>query len=330
MRLAGSDRLRNNIEHRKSTGTTRLCQIFSINEGLFTPINSRDNSAERENIMAVKSIPIKDICLDAGTQQRPVDEDVMKKYAALMRDGAKFPPVSIVTDGKNNYLWDGAHRVRAALRNNDKYISANIENGSRRDAIYFSFSANKTNAFPRQPGTVKKIIEKILKDDEWAEMSQRGIADWVGCTQGFVSKIQAGLKKQTEDKKQADTKSYSIPSNTIESPLSEPEEGLARAKTVKVKRNGSEYDYTVPEKKVLDSTGKQVPEHLVKYFERANEYRQMIRELNGMLKTVREGKETGDLFYRFIKIHKWTMMPWASIIICRKNTYIQDSITIIF
>lgn len=61
-----------------------------------------------------------------------------------------------------------------------------------------------------------------------------------------------------------------------------------------------------PEKKVLDSTGKQVPEHLVTYFKRANEYRKMIKQLNDMLKTVRKGKEAGDLFYRFIKIENLT------------------------
>ncbi len=34
--------------------------------------------------MATKSIPIKDIRIDGGTQQRPVDDDVMRRYAALM------------------------------------------------------------------------------------------------------------------------------------------------------------------------------------------------------------------------------------------------------
>jgi len=61
-----------------------------------------------------------------------------------------------------------------------------------------------------------------------------------------------------------------------------------------------------PEKKVLDATGKQVPEHLVKFFERTNEFRQPIKQLNDMLKAVRKGKETGDLIYKFIKIENLT------------------------
>lgn len=241
----------------------------------------------------IKSVPIKDIVTDCKTQHRPVDDDVMRRYQALMADGVKFPPVSIVTDGKNFYLWDGFHRYFAHLRLNRKYILANIENGTRRDAIYFSFSANKENAFPRQPGTAKVIIEKIIKDDEWSKMSLREIADHVGVTERYVRKLQAELK--------------SYPRNSSEDkPHSKPKNQLSRAKTRTVKRGDSEYEMQVPEKKVLDSTGKQVPEHLVKYFERANEYRQMIKQLNDMLKTVREGKEAGDLFYRYIKIENLT------------------------
>ena len=243
--------------------------------------------------MPTKSIPIKDICLDGGTQQRAVDDDVMKRYSALMKDGVKFPPVFIITDGKNNFLWDGFHRYFATLRLGKKYIEANVENGTRRDAVYFSFSANKENAFPRQPGTAKGIIEKILKDADWSKLSIREIANHVGVTERYVKKIQADLK------------SYGV-NCSPHRPNSKPNNQLNRAKTRRAKRGDSEYEMQVPDKKVLDSTGKQVPEHLVKYFERSNEYRQMIKQLNDQLKTVREGKEAGDLFYKFIKIENLT------------------------
>jgi len=243
--------------------------------------------------MAIKDLPIKDILIDGGTQQRPVDDDVVKRYKALMADGVKFPEVSIVTDGNNNYLWDGFHRYFARLKLNNKYIKANIEKGTRRDAIYFSFSANKENAFPRQPGTAKGIIEKMLKDEEWAKISQREIARHVGITEGFVRKVKIEIEAHVRT------------STQIEG-VSKPKNKVSRSETVNVNRGSSSYEAKVPEKKMLDSTGKQVPEHLVKYFERANEYRQMIKQLNDQLKTVREGKEKGDLFYRFVKIENLT------------------------
>jgi hypothetical protein len=211
--------------------------------------------------MATKSIPIKDICIDGGTQQRPVEDNVVKRYAAMMQDGSVFPPVEIITDGKNKFLVDGFHRYFAAKRLGKKYIEASVVSGTHRQAIRASFAANKYNAVPRPDGTV-------------------------GCTRAYVSKRFAEF--EAADKGPAESK---------------PAKGPRKVKT---KRSGSEYEMKVPEKKVLDSAGKQVPKHLVTFFERANEYRQMIKQLNDMLKTVRNGKDAGDLFYRYIKIENLT------------------------
>ena len=250
--------------------------------------------------MATKSIPIKDICLDGGTQQRAVDDDVMKRYSVLIKEiertknKNKFPPVEIITDGRNNFMWDGFHRYFAHLRLGKKYIEAYVVNGTRREAIFLSFSANKKNAFPRQPGTVKGIVEKILKDEEWAKMPQSEIALYVGCTQQFVSKVQAELEKLSHN--QLLDRTAKTGQKT----------GLSRSKSVKVKRGKSEYEMKVPERKVLDATGKEVPKHLVKYFERANEYRQLNRQVHAVYKICKDGKESGDLFYKYIKLSSLT------------------------
>ncbi len=245
--------------------------------------------------MAIKNVPIQDICITGGTQQRSVDDDVMKRYAALMKDGVEFPPVEITADGKNNYLTDGFHRYFAHLKLGKKYIEAFVVEGTRREAIFVSFSANKTNAFPRQAGTVGGIIEKILKDEEWAKMSQSAIADYVGCTQQYVNKI---IKKATSAIPQ--------PSCRIESGSEPNNKVLPRPKTVKVKRGKSEYEAKVPEKKTLDSTGMDVPEHLIKYFERANEYRALIRQIHAVYKICKDGKESGELFYKYIDVSHLT------------------------
>ena len=240
-----------------------------------------------------KQLPLKDIRIDGKTQQRPVDDNVVKRYAAMMKDGSKFPPVEIITDGKSNFLTDGYHRYFAALKLQKKYIEATVEKGTQRQAIWLSFSANKENAFPRQFGTEKEIVQKILKDEQWSKKSTREIANHVGVTERYVFKIQSALK--------------TYPMNSSEDkPDSKPEKQLFRADTRNVKRGGSEYEMKKPAKPVLDATGKQVPEHLVKFFERSNEFRQPIKQLNDMLKTVRKGKEAGDLLYKFIKIENLT------------------------
>lgn len=242
-----------------------------------------------------KQLPLKDIRTDGKTQQRPVEDKVVLRYAALMKDGEVFPPVEIINDGKSNYLWDGAHRVAAAKKLGKKYIEANVKEGTQRQAIWLSFSANKENGLPRQTGTAKEIVEKILKDEEWSKRSQHDIARHVGCTQAFVSKICAEIKKSASDNQLSDRTT-----------LLEPKAGIPRSETIKVKRGDSKYEMKKPEKKVLDATGKQVPEHLVKFFKRANDFRQPIKQLNDMLKAVRKGKEAGDKIYRYIKIENLT------------------------
>ena len=241
----------------------------------------------------IKSVPIKDIVTDCKTQQRSVDDDVVKRYAALIKDRFKFPPIEIIYDGKNHYMWDGFHRYFSHLKLNKKYIEANVEEGPQRQAIWLSFSANKKNAFPRQPGTAKGIIEKILKDEEWSKKSEVEIAKWIGVTQQYVNRI----KKEIE---LDHTTSCRIDSD------SEPKNKVLRSETINVKRGDSEYEMTKPEKKVLDATGKQVPDHLVKFFKRANEFRQPVKQLNDMLKAVREGKDANDQLFKFVKIENLT------------------------
>jgi hypothetical protein len=241
--------------------------------------------------MATKSIPVKDICIDGGTQHRSVDDAVVAHYAEMNKEGSKFPPIEIITDGKNNYLCDGFHRLAAAKKLGKNYIECNIGRGTKKRAQYLSFSANKDNGLPRPDGTVKEILRIIYNDEEWSKISQRDISRHVGCTQAFVSKIHAEMKKSASDNQLSDRIA-----------LSGSKTGIARSKTVNVKRGESKYEMQIPEKKVLDSTGKQVPEHLVKFFERTNEFRQKIKQLNDMQKWVADGKDKNDLFFKYIKI----------------------------
>ncbi len=140
------------------------------------------------------------------------------------------------------------------MKLNKKYIEANVEEGTQRQAIWLSFSANKKNAFPRQPGTAKGIIEKNLKDEEWSKISTREIANHVGVTERYVFMILSELK--------------SYPMNSSEDrPDSKPEKRVSRADTRKVKRGESEYEMKVPEKKVLDSRRQQPGVELQKWLE---------------------------------------------------------------
>jgi len=133
-----------------------------------------------------KVLPMSLVELSGSTQQRPLDESTVNKYVDLMRDGVEFPPVEIIFDGRSYWLWDGFHRYRAHQILEKKEIKANVENGNKRDAVWYSLGANATHGLPRPYGSLKSIIMTVLNDAKWSKKSDIDIARHVHCTRQYV------------------------------------------------------------------------------------------------------------------------------------------------
>ena len=111
----------------------------------------------------IKELALADLRIDGNTQQREIDDTVVLRYKALLGDGVKLPPVEVIYDGKDYFLWEGFHRIHATRKLGKTSITANVEEGTKRDAQWNSFSANAKHGFPRQPGTVKAmLLDKIF------------------------------------------------------------------------------------------------------------------------------------------------------------------------
>ena len=207
----------------------------------------------------IKKITLKNIRTDGSTQQRPIDEAVLKRYMGLMKDGFEFPPVSVIFDGKEHWLWDGFHRYHALRKLGKPSINASVENGKRREAIWFSFQANKDHGFPRQKDTVKKmLLEKVFPDKEWGGLTDETIAQWVGVTNSYVSRIrkqQSAKSDHRSDSGQGQLRSaYQA----------------KKADSGKKKGSGKKDSNSPGSKKVLDSVGETVPKNLRNVFSRVN------------------------------------------------------------
>ena len=64
-----------------------------------------------------EKISVKSIRLDGGTQPRAgIYNDLVTDYAADMKAGNEFPPITVFFDGENYWCADGFHRVQAAQR----------------------------------------------------------------------------------------------------------------------------------------------------------------------------------------------------------------------
>lgn len=138
--------------------------------------------------MPTRELEIGQITIDQAMQQRGggISDDTVALYAEAMQAGDIFPPIELVFDGKNYFVFDGFHRVRAAQKAGLKTILANIRQGKKRDAEYLSFAANSRHGLPRPRGSLKRILKKILTDTEWSKSPLRQIAKHVGCDPKYV------------------------------------------------------------------------------------------------------------------------------------------------
>ena len=127
------------------------------------------------------SKPIKDrillkrIRLDGGTQPRvEMDLALIDEYAACVD---QLPPVDVVFDGKHYWLVDGFHRVKAHESAGRKEIHVEVRKGTRREAVLLSVGVNASHGLRRTNADIRRAVEIMLADSEWAQWSDRKIAE---------------------------------------------------------------------------------------------------------------------------------------------------------
>jgi hypothetical protein len=74
---------------------------------------------------------------------------VLENYVQLLVDGTTFPPVTVFRTDDQLLLADGFHRWHAHNVLQTEIIAADISDGTRRDALLYSLSANAKHGLPR-------------------------------------------------------------------------------------------------------------------------------------------------------------------------------------
>lgn len=117
------------------------------------------------------------IRLDGGTQPREsIDGTVVGDYADAIREGAKFPPVTVFYDGQSHWLADGFHRHGAHKLAGKKKIAVELHRGTVRDAILYSVGVNDAHGLRRTNDDKRRAVLTLLNDAEWSKWSDREIA----------------------------------------------------------------------------------------------------------------------------------------------------------
>ena len=146
------------------------------------------------------NISLDKLIINAGTQSRAkIDENVVAEYADRMKEGAQFPPAVVFHDGAEYFLADGFHRYFAAKKVGSPGIACDVREGTLRDAILFSFSANGTHGLQRTAADKRKAVMAMLTDIEWQDWSDREIARQCCVSHTFVSALrrEVGATKDT-------------------------------------------------------------------------------------------------------------------------------------
>lgn len=137
-----------------------------------------------------EAIAIDLIRIDGGTQIRvEFDETASDEYAEHLMNGGELPPVDVFFDGADYWLANGFHRLRAHRRAWREEISAEVRQGSRRDAVLFAVGSNAAHGLRRSNGDKRNAVETLLKDPEWAAWPLTKIAETCRVSVGFVHKL---------------------------------------------------------------------------------------------------------------------------------------------
>lgn len=145
----------------------------------------------------MESLLLSVIRTDGGTQARvSLNQTVVNEYADAIKDGDKFPPVAVFYDGAEHWLADGFHRYFAHKTLKLAEINAEIHEGTKDDAILFSFQANKHRGLRMGTEDLKSIILRMTHHPIWKEWTNAAIASHVGVSPATISRMKKALGPQ--------------------------------------------------------------------------------------------------------------------------------------
>ena len=105
--------------------------------------------------------------LDLSLQTRAgTDAETINNYAEAMSDGARFPDVTVFTDGTTHWLADGFHRVMALKQLGKGTVAADVRKGTSDDAVVFGGTANNKQGKRPTRADVQHFLEMVWERRE--------------------------------------------------------------------------------------------------------------------------------------------------------------------
>jgi len=169
----------------------------------------------------IKTLRLDQISIHGNTQFREqINTQTVNDYAEKMSEGAKFPPLIVVSDGTTNWLVDGYHRYHASKKVGFTDIQVEISNGSKLDAQVIAMGVNNNHGLQRDGMTKRKVVEAALIHPHTKDKSDREIARICGVSHPYVAGIRNPSVKARQDQTRTNGKALETVSSKNASPTS--------------------------------------------------------------------------------------------------------------
>jgi hypothetical protein len=130
--------------------------------------------------------------------RRAIDTKLVADWAALMRCGMEFPPITVWQDGDIYWLSDGFHRTAAAEETGRQEIRADIRVGTFADAQWDSYAANSTHGIRRTRSETTAVICDALRHPNANKFSNVYISKFLHVPEATVRYWRGKLTLQSD------------------------------------------------------------------------------------------------------------------------------------
>jgi hypothetical protein len=150
-----------------------------------------------------------DVRTDLTQSRAKIDQETIHEYADLYRDDIPMPAIVVFWDGEFYWLADGFHRYFAQQTLGLEDVQADVREGTQRDALQYSLSANLAHGLKRTNEDKRRSVEIAFSDDEWSTWSDGAIAELCGVSTMLVATVRTTFQVKdslTSSKKPAKTR----------------------------------------------------------------------------------------------------------------------------
>jgi uncharacterized ParB-like nuclease family protein len=150
-------------------------------------------------------VPLDRLVREAGLQMRAsladglTDPATVERYYEAFLEGDEFPPLEVVSDGQNYWLFDGFQRAAAIERAGKGSAECLVFSGSHQDALLRSISANSRHGLTRTTNDCRRaitilidtpdLLQKVLAQAKDLGGVTRTLAITCGISKGLVGKV---------------------------------------------------------------------------------------------------------------------------------------------